>query len=118
MSDFDLGLENINSSLDLVTFRPVRDCFSTEQRIRVQYDLGDDFDPNVLDYIGLYNTEWKTVHDHLAYKWAPLPLGHYFFPRGRRCVQFKDSEFDVSEIHSFLLLFRFNIIFGIFPVDS
>lgn len=94
MSDFDLGLENINSSLDLVTFRPVRDCFSTEQRIRVQYDLGDDFDPDVLDYIGLYNTEWKTVHDHLAYKWAPLPPGHYLFPQRRRCVQFKDSDFE------------------------
>lgn len=93
MSDFDFELENINASSDLVTFRPVRDCYSNETRIRLQWDIGDSFDPEVLDYVGLFNTEWNSVDDFLAYKWAPLYPRHAYSIR-RRCVQFMDSDLD------------------------
>ena len=97
MSDFDFELENINVTSDLVTFLPIRDCFSNEHRVRVQWDLGDQFEPEIWDYVGLYNTEWKSVNDHLAYKWAPIMPRHAFSIR-RRCVHFTDFDFDVSEL--------------------
>lgn len=95
MSDFDFELENINASSDLVTFRPVRDCYSNDYRIRLQWDIGDCFDPEALDYVGLFNTEWNSVDDYLAYKWAPLIPQHAYTLR-RRSVQFTDADFDVS----------------------
>lgn len=95
MSDFDFELENINASSDLVTFRPVRDCYSNDYRIRLQWDIGDCFDPEELDYVGLFNTEWNSVDDFLAYKWAPLIPRHAYTLR-RRSVQFTDADLDVS----------------------
>ncbi|CAG2234655.1 unnamed protein product [Mytilus edulis] len=93
MSDFDFELENINASSDLVTFRPVRDCYSNDYRIRLQWDIGDCFDPEELDYVGLFNTEWNSVDDFLAYKWAPLIPRHAYTLR-RRSVQFTDADLD------------------------
>lgn len=102
MSDFEFDIENIDTTPDSINFLPVNDFYTTDHRLRVQWDIGNSFEPDSLDYVGLYNTEWETINEYLAYKWAPFTPRHPFSLR-RRCVQFTDADFDVSiHVYNFL----------------
>lgn len=71
-SSSDPEMENINPSLDLVSFEGVTPCYSPQEDVVVRYRLGAEVSPTRQDWVGIFPSGWGTTEDYLTYVWAPL----------------------------------------------
>ena len=97
MAAFDVDLEDINPTFDLVNFLRVRDVPLSSDHLKATYVLGRGFDPCTRDWIGLFNTGWGSTREYISYQWAPLlPSPLTSRSQRRRTVLFPASDVLVS----------------------